>query len=108
MSETRYRANLLASTVDAIQIVNENDQFVDVRYDRGYGITGQAIPGPSIIRREAKVTAYSQVCKTKADAWQAIQRYALDQAIAAEQAVLKWSNAAHYAMLEVESAKQSD
>lgn len=101
MSETRYRANLLSATVDEIVIVNENTQFVDVRYDRSYsGVAG------AIVRREGKVTAYSQVCKTKTDAWLAIKAYAEDQLIAAEAAMDLWTGAAQIA--ERYLAQQTD
>lgn len=93
MSEIRYRANLLSSTVDRIEITYEDAMYVDVQYDRGYGVHSDRSVSSRVIRREAKVTAYSRICKTKEQAQQAIHEYALEQLVLAQQAVRRWSEA---------------
>jgi tryptophan 2,3-dioxygenase len=104
MSEKQDRANLLSSTVDEIEVVNEDALSVDVRYDRSYGDK----PAHTI-RREAKQTAYSRVCKTKEGAWHAIEVYALEQLVLAEQAVRRWREAVDRLKKETaEVAEQTD
>lgn len=65
MSEQRWRANLMSGTLDKIEIVNETLAFVDVRSESRGGWAGS-------IRREAKVSGYSEIHKSEREAWQAI------------------------------------
>lgn len=84
MSEKRWRANFISQTVDEIEIVSETHSYVDVKYPpRG--------AWAATIRREAKETSYSVICKTPRDAWLDILDYARD---AREQASIefdRWS-----------------
>jgi hypothetical protein len=98
-AEKRWRANLLSDTVDEIEIVNETDQYVDVQHPPSGGWAAK-------VRREAKVTAYSRVCKSPADAWAAIAAYAKEQLAAAESAVNRWGHAV--ALAENHIAKSAD
>jgi len=95
MAEQRWRANLLSDTVDEIEIVNETDMYVDVRYPSRGGWAGS-------IRREAKNTAYSKVCKTKTEAWQANLAYAKEQLALAESAMNRWGHSVAVAESEIE------
>lgn len=103
MSEIRYRANMLSSTVDQIEIVNETDSFVDVRYDRSYGDR----PAHTI-RREAKETAYSRICTTKEYAWLTILRYAEQQEELAIRQAERWRDTVIVAKKARADAQQAD
>lgn len=83
MSEQRWRANMISNTVDEIVIVNETDQYVDVQHPASGGWAGS-------IRREAKLTAYSKICKSERDALESLAAYARKQMDIAESAAARW------------------
>ncbi len=99
MSEKRWRANLVSDTVDEIEIVNETDQMVDVRYPASGGWGAK-------VRREAKETSYSVICKTPEQAWCRIAAYAQSHLEQAEAAIARWTRVK--ADAESKSAKQTD
>lgn len=86
MAELRWRANLLSETVDEIEIVSETEQYVDVRSPARGGWAGS-------IRREAKATAYSRICKTRRDAWLQLLEHARHEREIAKRGFDKWTKA---------------